>query len=416
MNKVNLIIDDKSTQLPIIEDSYGNRLIDTTKLHEITGCYAFDPAYKNTASCESEICYIGGKYSLLTYRGHEINQLAQTKKFTEVAYLLYYGNLPNNQEHQLFLEELQKYQIIDSSYFEILKSTPRSAHPMSILMTLFGQMSNLNANNLTMSNSDNRKKAMLRIIAKLPVFLAMIHNFKLGKEFKYSPITQGYAYSYLEMLFHKKPSQNAVDALDKIFTLHADHEQNASTSTVRAVGSTGSNTYACISSGIAALWGPLHGGANEQCLHMLKVIKNINHVDEYLKKAADPNDPFRLYGFGHRVYKSYDPRAICLKNLTKKIVEESNQDNHVLDIALHLEEKASKHAYFIDRNLHPNVDFYSGIIQSALGLDEEMFTTTFVLGRTIGWISHLEELITKYPHAICRPRQRYLGPLDKKSE
>jgi citrate synthase len=412
-------IGENNFKLPILEDSFGNQFIQTTDLFKQSGCFTLDPAYKNTASCESEICYIGGKESLLMYRGYEINYLAENYQFTEVCYLLYYGQLPNKKQHGDFIESIKSNQIVHQSTRALLSNLPRDAHPMGILLTLVSSLSTFYGKDLDMSSSSSREKAMFTIIAQLPVLIAMIFNYINGNEVVEPNPDLDYTENYLHMLFSNnnpdyKPSPSAIDALNKIFILHADHEQNASTSTVRSVASTGANTYSCLSAGISALWGHLHGGANEQCLNMLKEIKTMENIPSYIAKAIDPNDPFRLYGFGHRVYKSYDPRAKCLRSLTHSIIKES-ANNELLNIALKLENIAIDDPYFQKRNLYPNVDFYSGIIQSALGLSGDMFTTTFALGRAIGWLSHLEELISRYPHAITRPRQRYLGSKQKPS-
>ncbi|HJN37377.1 MAG TPA: citrate synthase [Gammaproteobacteria bacterium] len=420
-NKAILTLGKEVFELPVLEDTYGNKFIQTTSLNQKTGYYTIDPAYKNTASCESDICYIGGKESLLIYRGYEINYLAENHQFTEVCYLLYFGHLPSQEEHHQFIHNIKTHQHVSDNTVSLLKSLPKNAHPMSMLLTIVSSLSTLLSWDLDMKSTQSREHALFNILGQLPVIVAMIYNYKQGKPVVLPNPNLDYTENYLYMLFSNndseyKPSEKAVEALNKIFILHADHEQNASTSAVRSVGSTGVNSYACITAGIAALWGHLHGGANEECLNMLKEIGSLDNIPKYIDKAINSNDPFRLYGFGHRVYKSYDPRAQCLRSLTHSLIKESSGNNVLLNVAMELEQQAMDNPYFQTRNLYPNVDFYSGLIQSALGLNEDMFTTTFALGRAIGWLSHLEELISRYPHAITRPRQRYLGSKQKPTD
>ena len=401
-------------ELPIKKGTLGPEVIDVTSLAK-SGYFTFDPGFMSTAACASKITYIDGEKGVLLHRGYPIEQLAENSDFLEVCYLLIYGELPKEAQKETFTQEISQHTLVHEQLRNFFNGFRRDAHPMAIMVGVVGALSAFYHESLDIKNPDHRNIAALRLIAKMPTIAAMCYKYSLGLPFMYPQNGMNYTENFLHMMFgtpceESNPNPVLVRALDRIFILHADHEQNASTSTVRLAGSTGANPYACISAGIAALWGPAHGGANEACLNMLREIGDISRIGEYIKRAKDPNDNFRLMGFGHRVYKNYDPRAAVMRQTCHEVLEEVGaHDNPLFKIALALEKIALEDDYFISRKLYPNVDFYSGITLSALGIPTNMFTVIFALARTVGWISHWEEMISDPAQRIGRPRQLYIG-------
>lgn len=401
-------------KLPVCKATLGPDVIDVTQLAK-KGVFTFDPGFLSTAACSSKITFIDGKKGILLYRGYPIEQLAEKSDFIEVAYLLFNGELPNKTQKQAFHEEINQHTMVHEQLRHFFNGFRRDAHPMAITLGVVGALSAFYHDMLDIRNEQHRKLAALRLIAKMPTIAAMSYKYSMGLPFMYPMNHLNYTANFMHMMFgvpteEKQPNPVLARALDKIFILHADHEQNASTSTVRLAGSTGANPYACISAGIAALWGPAHGGANEACLDMLLEIGDVSRIKHYIARAKDPNDSFRLMGFGHRVYKNYDPRAIVMKKTCHEVLEETGQkDVPLFKLALALEKIALEDPYFIERKLYPNVDFYSGITLSALGIPTNMFTVIFALARTVGWISQWEEMIADPKHRIARPRQLYVG-------
>jgi len=400
-------------ELPVISGTVGPDVVDVRGLVS-KGIFTFDPGFVSTASCESEITYIDGDNGILLHRGYPIEQLAEKVSFLDTCFLLLNGELPTPQEKAEFENTIRYHTMVDQQIHEFFKGFPRNAHPMAMLCGAVGGLSAFYHENLDIEDADHRKQAAHRIIAKMPTLAAMVYKHGVGQPFMYPQNDMGFTANFLHMMFGTpceppKVSQTLSKAMDIIFTLHADHEQNASTSTVRLAGSSGANPYACIASGIAALWGPSHGGANEAVLEMLYEINDEKNISNFILKAKDKDDPFRLMGFGHRVYKNFDPRATVMRKICDDVLEELGvEDDSLFRIARKLEKIALEDEYFIERKLYPNVDFYSGIILKAIGIPTNLFTVIFATGRTPGWISHWDEMLSS-PYKIGRPRQLYKG-------
>ena len=413
--KAQLTLDgrDNPIDLPIYEGSTGPDVIDVRSLVS-EGIFTYDPGFVSTAACDSDITFIDGNKGILLHRGYPIEQLAEKSNFLEVCYLLLNGELPNPSELASFKEEIRYHTMVDEQIHEFFKGFPRTAHPMAMLCAVVGGLSAFYHDDLDIDKKDHRIQAAIRLIAKMPTLAAMCYKHGIGQPFIYPKNKMSLAENFVNMLFGTPCEETEVSpviakAMDTLFLLHADHEQNASTSTVRLAGSTGSNPYACLASGIAALWGPAHGGANEAVLDMLNEIGDESRIDEYIIKAKDKDDPFRLMGFGHRVYKNYDPRATVIRGICAEVLDELGVDNDPLfKIARKLEKLALEDDYFIERKLFPNVDFYSGIILKAIGIPTSLFTVIFATGRTPGWIAHWHEMLSN-PYKIGRPRQLYKG-------
>ena len=399
--------------LPILHPTLGNDVLDIGKLSE-HDCFTFDPGFMSTAACESKITYIDGDKGVLLYRGYPIEQLAEKKSFLDVCYLLLNGELPKKSEKTAFNQLINNHTMVHQQMYQFLNGFRRDAHPMAIMVGIVGSLSAFYHDSMDLNNEQDRYTSAIRLIAKMPTLAAMSYKYSIGMPYMYPQNKLSYAENFLHMMFGV-PSENIVPnpiivkAMDTIFTLHADHEQNASTSTVRLAGSTGANPFACISAGIGALWGPAHGGANEACLNMLKEIGDISKIDHYLQRAKDKNDSFRLMGFGHRVYKSYDPRAKVMRETCHQVLNALGaKEEPLFKLAMELERIALEDPYFIEKKLYPNVDFYSGLTLSAIGIPTNMFTVIFALARTVGWMSHWLEM-TASPFKIGRPRQFYTG-------
>jgi citrate synthase len=400
--------DQPSFELPIYTPTLGKQVIDISTLGQ-QGAFTYDPGFMSTAACESKITYINGEKGILLHRGYPIDQLAEKKQFLDVAYALVYGDLPTNNEKQVFEALIKKFSNVDPSIIQLLKSLPQNAHPMGMLMSMTSAWSAIHHLNYDANNLKHRENAVIEMIAKIPTLSAMCYRHSIGQDFIAPDENLSYAANFLYMMFGQKPHDTLAHAMDVIFTLHADHEQNASTSTVRLSGSTGTDPIAAMTAGISALWGPAHGGANEACLNMLKKIADIAKIPEYINKAKDKNDPFRLMGFGHRVYKNYDPRATVMNKVCHDVLQTVNAHNTPLfQLAMELERIALEDSYFVERKLYPNIDFYSGITLSAMNIPTNMFTVIFALARTSGWMAQWLEM-TASPLKIGRPRQLYTG-------
>ena len=410
-----LKIGNKSVELPVISGSVGPNVMDIRQLYEKTDTFTLDPGFTSTAACESSITYIDGDKGELLYRGYPIDQLANKSSFIEVCYLLLYGELPSKSELDDFNNRVSRHTMLHEQIRYFYRGFRRDAHPMSIICGVQGAMSSFYHDSTDINDPWQREVASIRMIAKLPTIAAWAYKYSLGQPFVYPKNNLSYAENFLQMCFAVPAEPYVADAIlvkamDRIFTLHADHEQNASTSTVRLAGSSGANPFACIAAGIACLWGPAHGGANEACLNMLREIGTIDKIPEFIKRAKDKNDPFRLMGFGHRVYKNFDPRAKVMKESADEVLELMGiENNPTLQVAKELERIALKDQYFIEKKLYPNVDFYSGIILDAMGFPTSMFTPIFALARTVGWISQWKEMISDPANKIGRPRQLYTG-------
>lgn len=403
----------ESIDLPMYRPTLGNDVIDIGKLgdHDV---YTFDPGFMSTAACESKITYIDGEKGILLYRGYPIDQLAEKKTFLDVCYLLLNGELPEPSEQTAFQQLVNNHTMVHQQMYQFLNGFRRDAHPMAIMVGIVGALSAFYHDSMDLTNQNDRYTSAIRLIAKMPTLAAMSYKYSIGMPYMYPQNKMSYTENFLHMMFGV-PSENIapnpvlVKAMDTIFILHADHEQNASTSTVRLAGSTGANPFACISAGIGALWGPAHGGANEACLNMLKEIGDVSNIEQYIKRAKDKNDPFRLMGFGHRVYKSYDPRAKVMRETCYEVLHAVGaKDEPLFKLAMELERIALEDEYFIEKKLYPNVDFYSGLTLSAIGIPTNMFTVIFALARTVGWMSHWMEM-TANASKIGRPRQFYTG-------
>ncbi|MGG6463392.1 citrate synthase [Solilutibacter silvestris] len=413
-NTATLTVADKSSTLPVIKPVLGQDCIDISKLPKDTGCFTYDNGFTATASCRSAITYIDGDAGVLMYRGYPIEQLAEHSSFMEVAYLLMNGNLPSAQEFSAFENEVAHHTMLHEAFKQFIGGFRHDAHPMAMLMGMLGSMASFYHNDHDYDDPEQRHLAAIRLIAKVPTIAAACYRYSMGWPLRFPRNNLEYVTRFLHMMFEvpSEPLQLnpvAAKALDLLFILHADHEQNASTSTVRMVGSTGANPYACIASGVAALWGPAHGGANEAVLKMLNEIGSPANVQSAVEKAKDKESGFRLMGFGHRVYKNFDPRAKIIREMTYKVLNELGVNDPLLDVAMKLEEAALKDDYFIQRKLYPNVDFYSGIIYKALKIPTEMFTVMFAIARTAGWVSHWLEQQADPEQKIGRPRQIYVG-------
>lgn len=413
--KAKLTVDglDEALELPVYEGTVGPDVIDVRSL-VAKGKFTYDPGFVSTASCESKITYIDGGAGVLLHRGYPIEQLAENSDFLETSYLLLHGELPTQEEKEKFVDTITHHTMVHEQLAQFFKGFRRDAHPMAVMIGVVGALSAFYHDSLDINDARHREIAAHRLIAKMPTLAAMVYKYNIGQPFMYPRNDLGYSENFLHMMFNTPCEEKEVNpvlarAMDKIFLLHADHEQNASTSTVRMAGSTGANPYACIASGIAALWGPAHGGANEAVLRMLDEIGDETQIDKYLAKAKDKNDPFRLMGFGHRVYKSYDPRATVMKKTCDEVLAELGlEDDPQLKMAMKLEKIALEDEYFKSRGLYPNVDFYSGIILKAIGIPTELFTVIFATGRTPGWIAHWNEMLAN-DYRIARPRQLYTG-------
>lgn len=399
--------------LPIYSPTLGKDVIDIQRLSEVDK-FTYDPGFVCTASCESKITFIDGEKGILLYRGYPIEQLAEKKDFLDVCYLLLNGELPSVNEKQQFVGLINNHTMVHEQLYQFLNGFRRDAHPMAIMVGIVGALSAFYHDSMDLNNKNDRYISAIRLIAKMPTLAAMTYKYSIGLPYMYPQNKMSYAENFLHMMYgvpteETVPNPVIFEALDNIFTLHADHEQNASTSTVRLAGSTGANPFACISAGISALWGAAHGGANEACLNMLKEIGDISKINQYIKRAKDKDDPFRLMGFGHRVYKSYDPRAKVMRETCHKVLNATGAHQAPLfKLAMELERIALEDDYFIEKKLYPNVDFYSGITLSAIGIPSNMFTVIFALARTVGWMSHWLEMIAN-KSKIGRPRQLYTG-------
>ncbi len=414
-----LTIGDKTLELPIYSGSVGPNVIDIRKLYADTGMFTYDPGFTSTASCESSITYIDGDKGILLYRGYPIDQLAEKSDFMEVAYLLLNGELPDTKEKDDFVHTITYHTMVHDQMNSLFKGFRRDAHPMAIMVGVLGAMSAFYHDSLDINDPVQRRIASHRLIAKIPTIASMAYKYSIGQPFVYPSNRMNYAENFLHMTFGVPQCEDfevspiLANAMDKIFILHADHEQNASTSTVRLAGSSGANPFACIAAGIASLWGPAHGGANEACLNMLEQIGTVDRIPEFIEKAKNKNDPFRLMGFGHRVYKNFDPRAQVLAKAAKEVLGELGVNDPMLDVARRLEEIALEDDYFKEKKLYPNVDFYSGIILKAMGFPTEMFTVLFALARTTGWVSQWGEMIEDPTQKIGRPRQLFTGDIQR---
>ena len=405
----------KAVDLPVKDGSIGPQVIDIRKLYGQTGAFTFDPGFTSTASCESAITYIDGDEGVLLHRGYSIEQLAQDSSFMEVAYLLTEGELPSKEELEKFEYTISRHTMVHEQLMQFFRGFRRDAHPMAIMCGVVGALSAFYHDSTDIDDPKQRMIASHRLIAKMPTIAAMAYKYSVGQPFIYPDNSLSYTGNFLKMTFGVPAEEYVVNpiverAMDRIFILHADHEQNASTSTVRLAGSSGANPFACMAAGIACLWGPAHGGANEAALNMLHEIGTPDRIPEFIARAKDKNDPFRLMGFGHRVYKNYDPRATVMRDTCHEVLHELNVTDHpLLDVAMELERIALSDPYFVDKKLYPNVDFYSGIILNAIGIPTSMFTVIFALARTIGWISHWMEMQSDPSSKIGRPRQLYTG-------
>ena len=414
LKEVSLSAGDKTVTLPVHQPTLGQPCIEIAKLPKETGCFTYDNGFTATASCKSAITYIDGDAGVLMYRGYPIEQLSEHSSFLEVAYLLMNGELPSKADFSRFESEVTHHSMLNERFKQFVEGFHHDAHPMAMLMGMLGSMASFYHNNLDYEDPEQRRLAAIRLIAKVPTIAALCYRHRIGWPSAYPRNNLEYVTRFLHNMF-EVPSEPlelspvAAKALDLLFILHADHEQNASTSTVRLVGSTGANPYACVASGVAALWGPAHGGANEAVLKMLEEIGSASHVQSAVDKAKDKESGFRLMGFGHRVYKNFDPRAKIIREMTYKVLDDLGIDDPLLDVAMKLEEAALKDDYFVQRKLYPNVDFYSGIIYKALKIPTEMFTVMFAIARTAGWISHWLEQQDDPENKIGRPRQIYTG-------
>ena len=410
-----LNFDDQEVDLPIFSPNLGPDVVDIRKLYAQGDVFTFDPGFTSTASCESAITFIDGDKGELLYRGYPIDQLAEKSHFLEVCYLLLYGELPTAAQLDEFIPRVTRHTMLHEQMAYFFRGFRRDAHPMSIICGVQGAMSSFYHDSTDISDPWQREVASIRMIAKMPTVAAWAYKYSIGQPFIYPRNDLDYASNFLHMCFAVPAEEYNVDpivarAMDRIFTLHADHEQNASTSTVRLAGSSGANPFACIAAGIACLWGPAHGGANEAALDMLREIGTVDRIPEFIARAKDKNDPFRLMGFGHRVYKNFDPRAKVMKESADEVLGLMGiEDNPTLQVAIELERIALSDPYFIEKKLYPNVDFYSGIILDAIGFPTSMFTPIFALARTVGWIAQWKEMIADPTQKIGRPRQLYTG-------
>ena len=405
----------KKYELPVKKGTVGPSVIDVRDLYKNTGHFTFDPGFTSTASCQSNICYIDGDKGTLLYRGYEIEKLSEKSSFLEVAYLLIKGELPNKNQFDEFSNAIKNHTMVHEQIRSFYNGFRRGSHPMAMMLGVVGALSAFYADSANVNDPIEREISSRRMIAKVPTLAAMAYKYSIGQPFVYPDNELSYCENFLNMCFSvpaQKYKVNKViaDALEKIFILHADHEQNASTSTVRLAASSGVNPFASIASGFSALWGPLHGGANEAALNMLKKIGSVKNIPEFIKRAKDPNDNFRLMGFGHRVYKNYDPRAKVMQKACHEVLKVmGKKDDELLKVAIELEKIALNDDYFIQKKLYPNIDFYSGITLSAMGFSTEMFVVLFAVARTSGWIAHWKEMYSDPSNKLSRPRQLYTG-------
>eukprot|EP00752_Nemacystus_decipiens_P000772 g772.t1 len=407
-----------SWDLPVLGGTTGPDVLDIRKLYAETGYFTYDPGFTSTASCDSEITYIDGDEGVLLHRGYSIEDLAEHCDFMEVCFLLLRGHLPNAEEKQQFETTITYHTMVHEQMINFYRGFRRDAHPMAIMVGVVGALSAFYHDSTDINDPEQRMIASHRMIAKMPTIASMAYKYSVGQPFQYPRNDLSYAENFMQMTFGVpcepyECSPAVARAMDRIFILHADHEQNASTSTVRIAGSSGANPFACIAAGISSLWGPAHGGANEAVLNMLNQIGDKKNIPEFLEKAKDKNDPFRLMGFGHRVYKNYDPRAKVLKKSADEVLKELAVNDPLLELAQELEQIALNDDYFVERKLFPNVDFYSGIILKAIGFPTSMFTVLFALARTVGWVAQWNEMITDPHQKIGRPRQLYKGATKK---
>jgi citrate synthase len=411
---------DKTYEFPTYRGSQGPEVVDIRKLYDQAGIFTYDPGFTSTASTESDITFIDGDKGVLEYRGYSISDLAEHSSFIETCYLLLYGDLPDKAQMQKFQYSISHHTMVHEQLATFYRGFRRDAHPMAVMCGVVGALSAFYHDSTDITDQHQREVASHRLIAKMPTIAAMAYKYHVGQPFVYPRNELGYTENFLRMCFSVPAEDYKVNkvlakALDTIFILHADHEQNASTSTVRLAGSSGANPFACIAAGIACLWGPAHGGANEAALKMLEEIGTVDRIPEFIARAKDKNDPFRLMGFGHRVYKNYDPRAKAMQVQAHAVLDELGlHDDPLLKVAIELEKIALKDEYFVEKRLYPNIDFYSGITLKALGFPTSMFTVLFALARTVGWIAQWKEMIEDPHQKIGRPRQIYTGPTERK--
>jgi citrate synthase len=409
----------RQAHLPVRSGTIGPDVIDVGRLYRDTGCFTYDPGFTSTANCSSKITYIDGDEGVLLYRGYPIEQLAQASTFVEVCYLLLNGELPSKAEYETFRTTITRHTMVHEQMTRFFTGFRRDAHPMAIMCGSVGALSAFYHDSTDIGDAHQRMVASHRLVAKMPTLAAMAYKYSIGQPFIYPRNDLDYTSNFLQMCFAVPCEPYVVNpivsrALDRILILHADHEQNASTSTVRLAGSSGANPFACIAAGIACLWGPAHGGANEAALRMLEEIGTVDRVPEYVKKAKDPNDDYRLMGFGHRVYKNYDPRARVMQETCHEVLDSLGvKDQSILKVAMELERIALQDDYFVEKKLYPNIDFYSGITLRAMGFPLSMFTVLFAVARTVGWIAQWKEMIEDPEQKIGRPRQLYIGPTER---
>ncbi len=408
-------IDGKSHELPVLSGTLGPNVVDVKKLYGEAGVFTLDPGFTSTASCESQITFIDGEEGVLLHRGYPIDQLAEQSGYLEVCYLLLNGELPTGTQFKNFAREITQHTLLHTQMDRFFDGFRRDSHPMAMLTGTVGAMSAFYPSSMDSADPEERRLASIRLIAKMPTLAARVYKYSIGQPFVNPRNDLSYAENFLRMCFSVpaedyKISPTLAKAMDRFFILHADHEQNASTSTVRLAGSSGAHPYAAVAAGVACLWGPSHGGANEACLNMLHEIGSVDRIPEFIARAKDKDDPFRLMGFGHRVYKNYDPRAKVMQETAHEVLNELGiKDTPILKVAMELEKIALEDDYFVEKKLYPNVDFYSGIILDEMGFPTEMFTVLFALARTVGWVSQLNEMIDDPTQRIGRPRQIYTG-------
>jgi citrate synthase len=414
--KATLTVDGMApVDFPVMSPTHGNDCVDIRTLGAKTGLFTYDSGYLSTASCRSRITFIDGDAGQLLYRGYPIEQLAEQCSFLEVTYLLKNGELPNSAQKSEFEASIGKHAMVHEQLSRFYSGFRRDAHPMAVMTGVVGALSAFYHDAMDFSDVETRNVSFNRLVAKMPTIVAMAYKYNIGAPFMYPDNDLDYTANFMRMMFGSpcgeyRPNPVLVNALDTIFTLHADHEQNASTSTVRLAGSSGANPFACVAAGIACLWGPAHGGANEACLQMLEEIGNVSRVGDYIARAKDKNDSFKLMGFGHRVYKNFDPRARLMRKVCGDVLNELGlQNDRLFKLAMELEKIALEDDYFVEKKLYPNVDFYSGIVQKAIGIPTAMFTCIFALARTVGWMTQWEEMLADPEYKIGRPRQLYIG-------
>ena len=406
-------------EMPVMSGTIGPDVVDIRPLYAKTGKFTYDPGFMSTASCKSAITYIDGDNGVLLYRGYPIEQLAEKCDFLEVCYLLLKGELPELGQQKDWYRRINNHTMVHEQLVRFYSGFRRDAHPMAVMVGVVGALSAFYHDSLDINNPEHREISAIRLLAKVPTIAAMCYKYNMGQPFMYPRNSLSYVENFLHMMFGTPcdeyvPNPVLARALDRILILHADHEQNASTSTVRLAGSSGANPFACIAAGIACLWGPAHGGANEACLNMLEEIGDVSRVGQYIKRAKDKNDSFRLMGFGHRVYKNYDPRAKLMRETCHEVLGELGlHDDRLFKLALELERIALEDEYFVDKKLYPNVDFYSGIVQRAMGIPTSMFTAIFALARTVGWVAQWNEMISDPEQKIGRPRQLFIGSVKR---